>query len=47
MEDRIETIGKGSVIQHGKLNDRIYLIKLGKEDMPWNPGVTSRNSQGE
>jgi hypothetical protein len=28
MEDRIETIGKGSVIQHGKLNNRIYLIKL-------------------
>lgn len=34
MEDRIETIGKGSIIQHGKLNDRIYLIKLGKTDIP-------------
>jgi len=34
MEDRIETIGKGSIIQHGKLNDRIYLIKLGKKDCP-------------
>jgi len=34
MEDRIETIGRGSVIQHGKLNDRIYLIKLGKGDFP-------------
>jgi putative beta-lysine N-acetyltransferase len=32
MEDRIETIGKGSIIQHGKLNDRIYLIKLARED---------------
>lgn len=28
MTDRIETIGKGSIIQHGKLNDRIYLMKL-------------------
>ena len=34
MEDRIETIGKGSIIQHGKLNNRIYLIKLRKEDCP-------------
>jgi len=34
MEDKIEIIGKGSVIQHGKLNDRIYLIKLNKEDCP-------------
>jgi len=33
MEDRIETICNDSVIQHGKLNDRIYLIKLGKEDI--------------
>jgi len=34
MEDRIESIGKGSIIQHGKLNNRIYLIKLGKKDGP-------------
>lgn len=34
MDDRIEHIGKGSIIQHGKLNDRIYLIKLGKNDCP-------------
>lgn len=34
LEDRIETIGKGSLIQHGKLNNRIYLIKLGQEDCP-------------
>jgi hypothetical protein len=34
MEDRIETIGRGSVIQHGKLNNRIYLIKLGKSEGP-------------
>ena len=32
MEDRIETIGQGSIIQHGKLNNRIYLIKLARED---------------
>lgn len=34
MEDRIETIGKGSIAQHGKLNDRIYLIKLENKDCP-------------
>jgi len=34
MEDKIETIGNGTKIQHGHLNDRIYLIKLGKEDCP-------------
>ncbi len=34
MEDRIEIIGKGSIIQHGKLNNRIYLIKLGRKDGP-------------
>lgn len=34
LEDVIETIGKGSLIQHGKLNNRIYLIKLIEEDCP-------------
>lgn len=34
MEDKIETIGHGTIIQHGKLNDRIYLIKLDKKDCP-------------
>lgn len=34
MEDRVETIGTGTVIQHGKFNDRIYLMKLEKEDCP-------------
>lgn len=34
MEDRIERIGKSSIIQHGKLNNRIYLIKLDKQDCP-------------
>lgn len=34
MEDRIESIGQGSIIQHGKLNNRIYLIKLGEKDCP-------------
>ena len=37
MKDRIETIGKESIIQHGKRNDRIYLIKLEKEDCPGLP----------
>lgn len=38
MQDKIETIGKGSVIQHGKHNNRIYLMKLleaDAEDMVW------------
>ncbi len=33
MYDHIETIGK-SVIQHGPLNDRIYLMKLDADDIP-------------
>ncbi|WP_461207823.1 putative beta-lysine N-acetyltransferase [Clostridium sp. DL1XJH146] len=31
--DRTEQIGK-SIINHGKYNDRIYLMKLDKEDLP-------------
>jgi putative beta-lysine N-acetyltransferase len=34
MQDKIEKIGKGSIIQHGKFNDRIYLIKLDHRDFP-------------
>lgn len=34
MHDTIEKYGKGSVIQHGKLNDRVYLMKLKKNDFP-------------
>ncbi len=33
MKDRIEKMGD-SIIQHGKLNDRIYLMKLHPEDCP-------------
>ena len=33
MYDKIEKIGK-STIQHGKYNDRIYLMKLDKSDYP-------------
>lgn len=33
MYDRIEKIG-GSIIQHGKSNNRIYLMKLDKNDYP-------------
>lgn len=32
MNDKLETIGKGSLIQHGSLNDRIYLMKLAGQD---------------
>lgn len=30
--DSIEVIGKGSLVQHGSFNDRIYLMKLHEED---------------
>ena len=33
MIDTIETIGKDSVIQHGKHNDRVYLMKLAPLDV--------------
>lgn len=33
MNDRIETFGK-STIQHGKHSDRVYLMKLGQDDLP-------------
>ncbi|WP_297091418.1 putative beta-lysine N-acetyltransferase [uncultured Draconibacterium sp.] len=34
MQDKIETIGNGSIIQHGQLNQRVYLMKLDKKDCP-------------
>ncbi len=34
MHDQVETIGKGTLIQHGKYNDRIYLMKLYRDDCP-------------
>lgn len=33
MNDVVEVIGKGSKIQHGKLSDRIYLMKLDERDV--------------
>ena len=33
MQDKIEKIGN-SIVQHGKINDRIYLMKLAPEDTP-------------
>lgn len=33
MYDIVEVIGHGSIIQHGKLNDRIYLMKLDEQDV--------------
>ncbi|MCF8044292.1 MAG: putative beta-lysine N-acetyltransferase [Desulfarculaceae bacterium] len=38
MYDRVETIGR-SVIQHGKHNDRVYLMKLSASDFP---GIIAR-----
>nr|WP_321355456.1 putative beta-lysine N-acetyltransferase [uncultured Draconibacterium sp.] len=34
MQDKIEKIGNGSIIQHGQLNKRIYLMKLDSTDCP-------------
>lgn len=34
MQDKIEKIGNGSLIQHGNLNKRVYLMKLDKKDSP-------------
>lgn len=33
MHDTVEVIGQGSIIQHGKHNDRIYLMKLDERDV--------------
>jgi putative beta-lysine N-acetyltransferase len=33
MRDQVTEIGKGSIIQHGKHNDRIYLIRLCEDDL--------------
>lgn len=32
MHDAVEAIGKGTMVQHGKHNDRIYLLKLNDND---------------
>jgi putative beta-lysine N-acetyltransferase len=32
MLDIVEIVGKGSIIQHGKHNDRVYLMKLDERD---------------
>ncbi|TCK87991.1 beta-lysine acetyltransferase [Natranaerovirga hydrolytica] len=45
--DAIETMGKQSVIQHGKHNDRIYLMKLSREDMPEILDQLNKKSQDE
>ena len=34
MQDKIEKIGNGSIIQHGQLNKRVYLMKLDSTDCP-------------
>lgn len=33
MYDTVEVLGNGSIIQHGKHNDRIYLMKLDEQDV--------------
>lgn len=34
MNDKITKIGNGTIIQHGKFNNRIYLIKIHRNDFP-------------
>jgi len=34
MQDKIEKIGHGTLIQHGEVNKRVYLMKLDKRDCP-------------
>ncbi|MBN2480231.1 MAG: putative beta-lysine N-acetyltransferase [Bacteroidales bacterium] len=34
MQDKIETYGRGSVVQQGHKNGRVYLMKLVQEDFP-------------
>ena len=34
MQDKIEKIGNASIIQHGQLNKRVYLMKLDSTDCP-------------
>ncbi|MGB3222004.1 MAG: putative beta-lysine N-acetyltransferase [Desulforhopalus sp.] len=34
MHDKLEKFGRGSVIQHGQVNNRVYLMKLNKTDFP-------------
>ena len=33
VNDLLEVVGKGSLIQHGKLSDRVYLMKLDERDL--------------
>jgi len=35
MSDKIEKICNGSIIQHGNLNNRVYLMKLEEKDAPF------------
>ncbi|MBN2275709.1 MAG: putative beta-lysine N-acetyltransferase [Bacteroidales bacterium] len=45
MFDTIEVIGNGTLIQHGKQNDRIYLMKLDEKDMPSVLGMMAELAQ--
>lgn len=46
--DKFEKIGKGSLVQHGKMNDRLYLMKLNPDDsnaiVPLIEGMAGENS---
>jgi len=46
-KDIIETFGKGTLLQHGKLNDRIYLMKLAHSDFPAIIGHLNRLARQE
>lgn len=40
--DKIEKIGQGTIIHHGDLNKRVYLMKLDKRDIPGIIGEVNR-----
>ncbi len=42
VNDVVECIGNGSLIQHGKHNDRIYLMKMDKQDAPVLPALLTK-----
>ncbi len=47
VSDVVESIGNGSLIQHGKHNDRIYLMKLDKRDATIMPERLSKMARSE
>ncbi|MCU4156114.1 putative beta-lysine N-acetyltransferase [Carboxylicivirga sp. A043] len=47
VSDVVESIGNGSLIQHGKHNDRVYLMKLNKRDATTMPVELTKMARAE